>query len=550
MASHSKHNTRRELGFIGGLGIQWFLVGLDRGAGAGSRETFAPWGSEFLPKDGDQALGRPPLIVGNLGPLGPLAELSWWQYKPDMVKRMMTWGLAFAALSLGACSRQGGSANDTDAGSGAGATSTEQGSGSGPAVPTYYQHVAPIYARRCVGCHQEGGAGPFRLDTYASAKAMARASANSVKAKSMPPWLVRDDGQCGEYKDSQALSEAEIGIIARWADAGAPEGQKAEVSFPPVKSLKDFVEVSTPRYVPEAKGGSLAQSDEYRCFLLKNPVSKKRQYLNGHEVVPGNAAIVHHAVMMVVPGQMEAIGGGQTNAQRIQALDDQSPDKAGWPCYGSAGEGVQAVDLPVVWAPGQGAVELAKKTGSIVDPTDLLVLQVHYNLADPKVVGQSDATKLRMRFIDSIERQSVGFPWDDLIETLAGGSPAMIPPDQEAFVYQTDKSFEGFGFTGLPYVDIQGFMPHMHGAGKAQRIERVVNRSSQCLSDVPVWDFDWQLAYFFKHPIRIKPGETLRNVCTFNTKNRTEPTSPGWGTGNEMCLATLFMLYPPGFESR
>ena len=36
------------------------------------------------------------------------------------------------------------------------------------ATVTYWQDVAPIYNQRCVSCHQAGGIGPFRLDTYAT----------------------------------------------------------------------------------------------------------------------------------------------------------------------------------------------------------------------------------------------------------------------------------------------------------------------------------------------------------------------------------------------
>lgn len=459
-----------------------------------------------------------------------------------MMKRAVL--LSGLTLALGACSGSNES-SDTTAGQ---EGKSGEGAAQVPETPTYYGHIAPIYARRCVACHQEGGAGPFGLDSYATAKSMAAASAHSVKVKSMPPWLVREDGKCGEYKDSQALTAQEIETIQRWVDTGAQEGTRVDIDFPPIKTLKEFVELTIPKYTPESKGGMLTKSDEYRCFLLKNPSPDKRRYLNGYEVLPGNAALVHHAVMFMLPSEQQ-VAGGKTNAERVQELDAQSPDKAGWPCYGTSGEGTIAVDLPVVWAPGQGAVELAPKTGSIVDPKDLLVLQIHYNLADPKVVGQSDQTKLRVRLIDSIERQAVGYPWDDLIETLKT-EPAIIPPGESAYVYQTDKSFEQLGFAGLPYVDIQGFMPHMHEAGRSQRLELIGDAAPQCLSDVPVWNFDWQLAYFYKEPVRLKPGERLRNICTYNTEKRDKPTSPGWGTRNEMCLATMYMLMPAGFETR
>lgn len=469
-----------------------------------------------------------------------------------MTKGALPWillGLAGCA-SPGPAKDPGGSSGDeaqAPDSSGAG-SKDDQGAQGGP-VPTYFQDVLPIYAKRCLGCHQKGGAGAFSLDTYEEAKAFAGPSAHAVQSRSMPPWLVRDDESCGSYRDSQALSDAEIKTIVRWAKGGAPKGKAAEVQRPPVKSLKDFVELATPSYVPKSKGGALTKSDEYRCFLLKNPSLDKRRFITGYEVLPGNAALVHHAVLFSVQGDAKTVDGVK-NSKRLQEMDELSPNEAGWPCYSMVGEGVDPVDLPVVWAPGQGAVEYPRGSGSIVDPGDLLVLQVHYNLADPSIVGQSDSSRLRLRLAEQVERQSIGLAWDDLLETLALPSPTVIPPGESAFVFESKKSFEGFGFSGLEYVDIQGFMPHMHGAGQSQRLELLAGGETRCLSDVPRWDFDWQLAYFFQEPLRLRPGHSLSNRCVFNTTSRGEATLPGWGTRNEMCLATLYVLMPPGIMTR
>lgn len=464
--------------------------------------------------------------------------------------------LPFILLALVGCgspdpAKGPGSAGSGGSGSSGGSPSGEtsaEPSPSGP-TPTYFQDVLPIYAKRCLGCHQEGGAGAFRLDRYEDAKSFAGPSAHAVESRSMPPWLVRDDESCGSYRDSQALSQAEITTIVRWAKEGAPKGEERVVKRPAIKSLKDFVELSAPTYVPKSKGGELTKTDEYRCFLLKNPSLDKRRFITGYEVLPGNAGLVHHAVLFSVPGNGTTVDGVK-NAKRLKEMDDRSPDEAGWPCYSMVGEGVNPVDLPVVWAPGQGAVEYPQGSGSIVDPQDLLVLQVHYNLADPALVGQSDRSRLRLRLAERVERQSIGLGWDDLLETLAGPSPTVIPPGESAFVFETDRSFEEFGFGDLEYVDIQGFMPHMHGVGQSQRLELLLDGETRCLSDVPRWDFDWQLAYFFKEPLRLLPGQSLRNRCVFNTQSRGEATIPGWGTRNEMCLATLYVLMPPGIMTR
>jgi len=60
--------------------------------------------------------------------------------------------------------------------------------------------------------------------------------------------------------------------------------------------------------------------------------------------------------------------------------------------------------------------------------------------------------------------------------------------------------------------------------------------------DVPRWDFNWQLQYFYEQPRTLSGNDTLRVTCTFDTSGETEPVLPGWGTHNEMCLMGLFLV--------
>src|SRR2546427_846378 len=53
---------------------------------------------------------------------------------------------------------------------------------------TFAKHVAPILFERCGGCHQPGGAGPFSLLSYSSARRRAAQIASVTKSRVMPPW--------------------------------------------------------------------------------------------------------------------------------------------------------------------------------------------------------------------------------------------------------------------------------------------------------------------------------------------------------------------------
>lgn len=410
-----------------------------------------------------------------------------------------------------------------------------------PTATTYWQDVAPIYFERCVGCHQEGGIGPFRLDTYASAKLHADSAAQATADRVMPPWLVTDDGTCGEFQGSPVLPDEAIATIGKWVADGALEGDpRDDLRVPEVPHLATGVDISTPDFFPEIVGGPLAESDEYRCFLV-DPQLESDVFITAHDVLPGNPALVHHVLVMPVDPTLDV--GGRTNLEVIQALDNESPDRDGWPCYSAAGEGVAITGFPVSWAPGQGVVEMPAGTGMRVRQGELLVIQMHYNLADEDTHGQSDQTTVRLRMADEVEREGFVLLSDLFLRTLANPEPDTIEPRNPAATVTWDLPVRDLlGRIDFERVDLYGGFPHMHQLGTKQRVELVSDTGTTCISDVARWDFHWQLFYFFRAPVTLDPSMTLRVTCEYDTRDRSEPVRPGWGTDNEMCLFGMYVV--------
>ena len=223
---------------------------------------------------------------------------------------------------------------------------------------SYWQDVAPIFEQRCLSCHQEGGLGPFRLDDYETAKAHAAGIRAQTQARLMPPYLVTADGSCGEFQDSHWLSDEELATIDDWVKAGAPEGNHAQINAPALPKLDDAAIYTTPVFTPEPEGSQLAEHDEYRCFLVDSGVDAVK-FITAYDVEPGLPAVVHHALAMIVDPDAPASlpdQPGLTNLELMEALDAESPDREGWPCFGMAGDGVEVRDVPTTWAPGEGMV--------------------------------------------------------------------------------------------------------------------------------------------------------------------------------------------------
>jgi copper type II ascorbate-dependent monooxygenase-like protein len=414
--------------------------------------------------------------------------------------------------------------------------------GTSSSAVTFWHDVEPIYNARCVKCHQQGGIGPFRLDTYADAKAYAPIELARVTQGTMPPYFMVHDGSCGSFHDEGTLTDPEKQTVAAWVNGGMLEGTVASLALPPKPTLAGAVDVATPIFAPVAQGGALAAFDEYRCFLVDPPIQSDA-FLTGYDVTPGEPSIVHHVLMFAVDPQATG-GDGRTNAAIMQSLHDASPDRPGWPCFGVAGDNVNVSGVPVTWAPGQGIVEYPAGMGFPVHATDKLVIQVHYNLADPSSAGKTDLSTVHLRFANQVARQIAFLLPDPFLGSLNNAQPDTLPPGRADAKYTWTMAGRDMRIQGFS-VDLVAVMPHMHGRGIRQQVRLGTPGNLTCSSHLEHWNFHWQEFYFYKTSPTITPDTQVEVTCEYDTSNDTAPVLPGWGTRNEMCLAVLMVALPP-----
>jgi hypothetical protein len=363
----------------------------------------------------------------------------------------------------------------------------------------------------------------------------------------MPPWAVTSDGSCGDFAGSLALSDDEIARFSAWAEGGAAEGSPRPFQLPELQTLQAATEVSTPQFVPAAQGGKLAENDEYRCFPVELP-DDARGYVTGYEVVPGTAEIVHHVAAFLVDPDANATGENgeklaMSNRERMQALDAESPERAGWPCFGAAGDGVETEGSFVVWAPGQGAVSFPEGTGVPIDPKRRqLVIQVHFNLSDSQQRGKSDQTRLRLRIESDVSEVALFALEDPLLNSLYEDEPLTLPPRQSSTKYTWKRSAGQIGLADKATAKLYGVMPHMHALGRRYRLSITPEaEATRCAANIDNWDFHWHRLYFYRAPYTVTAATQFEVTCDYDTTSVTQPVQPGWGTSNEMCLATLFL---------
>ena len=126
------------------------------------------------------------------------------------------------------------------------------------------------------------------------------------------------------FLGARVMSQADINTVSAWVDAGAPQGDPADLptplNFPNGwdLGLPDLVLQSSQAYAVYASG-----NDIYRCFSLPTNLPADT-YVNAIQVRPGDPSVVHHVVLYSdSAGQSKALAG------------NNSPP--GYPCFGDPG---------------------------------------------------------------------------------------------------------------------------------------------------------------------------------------------------------------------
>ena len=181
------------------------------------------------------------------------------------------------------------------------------GSGSGPSFKTV---VAPILAANCASCHEPGqvGAAHWQLATAADASKVADGLRVVTQAKYMPPWPASSVGV--PLLHSKALSAADISAIAAWANAGGKLDEPADTPIKPAAPKAG----TQPRadvvmQMPQAYTGTLANVNDYRCFVL-DPHLTKAMYMTGFKVTPDQITEIHHAQIFHIDAAQATEGAG------------------------------------------------------------------------------------------------------------------------------------------------------------------------------------------------------------------------------------------------
>ncbi len=383
---------------------------------------------------------------------------------------------------------------------------------------TYCKQVAPILWNNCASCHRPGEIGPFPLLTYKDAKKRAGFIKDITQDRRMPPWKPEDG--YGTFRDVRRLSDEDLRTLARWADAGAPEGDPKDL--PAMPHFPEGWQLGKPDLVltmPKPFKIYASGRDIYRNFVLKIPIDKDRT-VAATEFRPGNRRVVHHALFF-----LEAYG----QARRRDGEDGQP----GYTSFG--GIGVLPSGGLGGWAPGATPRRLPDGTGMFLAKGTDLVLQIHYH---PDGKEETDLSSVGVYFTSK--------PATTIVGGIALRTRTLdIPPGDKHYTVHAESQ-------PLPAdVKALAIFPHMHNLGREMKVTAYLPSGGE----VPMiwirdWDFNWQGAYRYQQPVSLPKGTVVKLEAVYdnspdNPKNPSDPPRRvRWGeqTTDEMCLCGMTVV--------
>lgn len=417
---------------------------------------------------------------------------------------------------------------------------------------TWFGDVQPIVESRCLSCHQPGGPAPLdlRWEDPTSMPPWAEAAVQAVADRRMPPWP--HDDSCRSSVGSRALPDDALAVFQAWADEGFVMGSP-EVQPPPYPAAveaPDPAELGEPTLVLGSDApwtARTAELDEYRCFVLDLDTTDD-VWVRGLRMVPGFEPVVHHAIVyQFLPSQTGEI-------ERMEQRDAEDP-LPGYDCWGNPN-----ADTVFTWAPGQVGERLPDGVARFAPAGSRWILQIHYNTLGMKAEDiEPDSSTVEVWTMAAGEkpdlaRISIPIPHGGI--RIPAGDPKVVEKDTFDLGFLSD--FLGGLIDGVD-AHIVAVMGHMHQLGTAISLHAETDAGRECLLDIPVWDFGWQMSYSFPEEawVPVADASALEIKCVYDNSAANQPVVDGvlldprdvtWGEGtrDEMCLAYVVIQAPSG----
>ncbi len=394
---------------------------------------------------------------------------------------------------------------------------------------TFHKDVEGILQRNCQTCHRPGQLAPMSFITYQDARPWARAMKTAVAARKMPPWFA--DPHYGPYLNDRSLKQDDIDTIARWADAGAPEGNPQDapppVQWPEGWLIKPDVVVDGP--TTDVPGSVKNNVVEWITVIMPSGFTKDT-WVSSVQVRTDNPAVTHHICIGYIPHDPTYKYGVGYWADKERdtegaALADKGPTFLGSGTARSTdddptpvvGPGRRRGPPPApaedCYLPGNVAADYRPiNAGKLIRAGSDIAFNLHYTPNGTAVTNHVKvgftvlAAPPARRYVSLLTSSTT----DPKIFAIPPNDPNWESPPAEV--------------TFLRDAELVYLMPHMHARGKDMTyILEYPDGRRRVILDVPRYDFNWQLGY--NTSIKVPKGTKLHVNAHFDnsTGNKANP---------------------------
>jgi len=370
---------------------------------------------------------------------------------------------------------------------------------------TFTKDVAPILYRSCVRCHRPGEIAPMSLLTYNDARPWAQSIKQRVSKREMPPWFLDKTIGIQKYKNDPSLRGEEIATIVKWVEAGAVQGNPADM--PAMPSFDDMAtwRIGTPDLIVKYPAFKMPATgpDLYGTLTAPFGTTEERyiKAIQSRVVDADSRKVIHHALSYAVePGDESDMG-----------------DDAG----GGSGQ------FLVEYASGKNATFAAADSGVLLKAGQNARVSYHFHS-----IGQEVQAKIEL---------GVVFYPKGYVPKHVQWSKQLGQESAPDIDIPANSIVRRDGYTRLnSAAKITAWQPHMHIRGKYQCLELIYpsepvkTETVTCAS----WNYNWHTIYNYEDEVApIVPAGTLLHVISWfdNTAaNRHNPDPKNWvgaGTG-------------------
>lgn len=375
---------------------------------------------------------------------------------------------------------------------------------------TFTRDILPILQENCQDCHRDSGIAPMPLMAYEEVRLLAPLIQYKVVNREMPPWHIDRTIGLQKFKNDRSLSDAEIATISAWVNAGAPEGDAADMPAP--REFDDVtgwsigepdVIIEWEYTVPES-GPDLFSELYSRDLFGKIQNGRYIKAIQTRTVDDASRRVVHHAL-------------SYASKNRAEPQNDQ---------------------FLVEYASGKSAEIYPDNSGVLLEPDTEVRLSVHMH-----PVGVETNAKIQLGIVFHPEELVPEYRrWSKMLGY--SGSLLDIPGGEvvrsDGYVYFHTNA------------TITSFQPHLHGLGSYQCLELIYPSAGGTakteLINCANWDYNWHTIYNYADDIApLAPAGTVAHIISYHDNTDTNPgnhdarnwTGDGRRTIDEMAFSWI-----------